>query len=116
MFLLIISWYLNRCESSNTTFGLIDFHRYLIYNNYLIKKIIIKLKTIHIKEGSGRESGRVGSDFLSAIMCRVGSAGLTTRLTRLQPRAPDFLGAPEKPVLVKASTSLALICMFSVKS
>ena len=31
-FLLIISWYLNRYESSNTTFGLIDFHRYLIYN------------------------------------------------------------------------------------
>ena len=25
------------------------------------------------------------------------SAGLTTRLTRLQPRAPDFLGAPERP-------------------
>ena len=23
-------WYLNRCESSNTTFGLIDFLRYLI--------------------------------------------------------------------------------------
>ena len=32
-FLLIISWYLNRYESSNTTFGLIDFLRYLIYNN-----------------------------------------------------------------------------------
>ena len=29
-FLLIISWYLNRCESSNTTFGLMDFLRYLI--------------------------------------------------------------------------------------
>ena len=29
-FLLIISWYLNRCESSNTTFELIDFLRYLI--------------------------------------------------------------------------------------
>ena len=28
--LLIISCYLNRCESSNTTFGLIDFLRYLI--------------------------------------------------------------------------------------
>ena len=25
------------------------------------------------------------------------SAGLTTRLTRLQPRAPDFLGAPKRP-------------------
>ena len=37
-FLLIISWYMNRYESSNTTFGLIDFHRYLIYNNYLINK------------------------------------------------------------------------------
>ena len=35
-FLLIISWYLNRYDSSNTTLGLIDFHRYLIYNNYLI--------------------------------------------------------------------------------
>ena len=32
-FLLIISWFLNRYESSNTTFGLIDFLRYLIYNN-----------------------------------------------------------------------------------
>ena len=31
-FLLIISWYLNRYESSNTTFGLIDFLRYLIHN------------------------------------------------------------------------------------
>ena len=29
-FLLIISWYLNRCESSNTTFGLNEFLRYLI--------------------------------------------------------------------------------------
>ena len=36
--LLIISWYLNRYESSNITFGLIDFHRYLIYNNYLINE------------------------------------------------------------------------------
>ena len=33
----------------NTTFGLFDFHRYLIYNNYSIDKIIIKLKTIHIR-------------------------------------------------------------------
>ena len=32
-FLLIISWYLNRYESSNTIFGLIDFLRYLMYNN-----------------------------------------------------------------------------------
>ena len=37
-FLLIISWYLNRYESSNTTLGLMDFHRYLIYDNYLINK------------------------------------------------------------------------------
>ena len=36
-FLLIISWYMNRYESSNTKFELIDFHRYLIYN-YLINK------------------------------------------------------------------------------
>ena len=36
-FLLIISW-LNRYESSNTTLLLIDFHRYLIYNSYLIYK------------------------------------------------------------------------------
>ena len=33
VFLLKISWYLNRYESSNITFGLIDFSRYLIYNN-----------------------------------------------------------------------------------
>ena len=32
-FSLIISLYLNRYESSNTAFGLIDFLRYLIYNN-----------------------------------------------------------------------------------
>ena len=32
-FLLIISYYLNPFESSNTTSGLIDFLRYLIYNN-----------------------------------------------------------------------------------
>ena len=37
-FLLIIFWYLNRYDSSNTTFGFIDFHRYLIYNKYLINK------------------------------------------------------------------------------
>ena len=37
-FLLIISWYLNQYESSNTTFGLIDFHRYLIYNDYSINQ------------------------------------------------------------------------------
>ena len=36
-------------------------------------KIIIQLKTINIGEGSGRGSGRVGSDFLSAIAGRVGS-------------------------------------------
>ena len=32
-FLLIISWDLNRYESSNTKFGLIYFLRYLINNN-----------------------------------------------------------------------------------
>ena len=38
-FLLIISWNPNQYESSNTTFGLIDFLRYLIYSNhYLINK------------------------------------------------------------------------------
>ena len=40
-FLLIISSYLNRYESSNTTFGLIDFHRYLMYNNYLIDEYLL---------------------------------------------------------------------------
>ena len=37
--------------------------------------------------------------FLSALQSfqLVTSAGLTTRLTRLQPRAPDFLGAPKRP-------------------
>ena len=33
--------------------------------------IIIQLKTIHIGEGSGRGSGRVGSGFLSVIAGRV---------------------------------------------
>ena len=32
-FLLIISWYLNRYESSNTIFGFIDFLRYLVHND-----------------------------------------------------------------------------------
>ena len=32
-FFLIISWYLNQYEPSNTTFGLIDFLRYLLCNN-----------------------------------------------------------------------------------
>ena len=45
----------------------------------------------------------------------VSSAGLTTRLTRLQPRAPDFLGPPKGPIPVKASMSLALFVK-SVKS
>ena len=35
---LAISWYLNRHDSLNTTLGLIVFHRYLIYNNYLVIK------------------------------------------------------------------------------
>ena len=43
------------------------------------------------------------------------SAGLTTRLTRLQPRAPDFLGAPERPRPREGLSSLAL-CVKSVKS
>ena len=34
-FLLIISWYPNRYDSSNITFGLIDF---LLYNIQIIKK------------------------------------------------------------------------------
>ena len=33
VFFMIIAWYLNRYEFSNTTFGLIDFLGYLIYNN-----------------------------------------------------------------------------------
>ena len=37
-FLLIISWYLNRYQFSNTTFGLIDFHQYSINNHYFITK------------------------------------------------------------------------------
>ena len=37
-FLLVVSWYLNRYESSNITFGLIEFLRYLKYNNEIINK------------------------------------------------------------------------------
>ena len=37
-FLLIIYWYLNRYEFSNTTFGLIDFLRYSIYIHLIINK------------------------------------------------------------------------------
>ena len=33
VFLLNISWYLNRYESSNTEFGLTDFLRYLVYDD-----------------------------------------------------------------------------------
>ena len=67
MFSLIISCYQNRYESLNTTVGLIYFLRYLlIFNNNSIKNFTYG-------EGSGRGSGRVGSDFLSAIAGRVGS-------------------------------------------
>ena len=38
------------------------------------------------------------------------SAGLTTRLTRLQPRAPDFLGAPERPRPRKGLNEFSLMC------
>ena len=40
-FSLIISWYINRYESSNTAFCLIDFLRYLIYNNWIINKYLL---------------------------------------------------------------------------
>ena len=45
------------------------------------------------------------------VMSRhVTSAGLTTRLTRLQPRAPDFLGAPERPHPRKGLNEFSLVC------
>ena len=76
-FLLIISWYLNPHESSNTTFGLIDFLGYLIYNNELINKFNYSIEDytywgrVGQRVGSGRVrqfvgnrgSGRVGSTF-----------------------------------------------------
>ena len=75
--LLIISWYLNPYESSNTSFGLIDFLRYLIYNNELINKYNYLIEDytycgrVEQRVGSGRVrlfvgnrgSGRVGSTF-----------------------------------------------------
>ena len=38
------------------------------------------------------------------------STGLTTRLTRLQPRAPDFLGAPKRPHPRKGLNEFSLVC------
>ena len=37
-------------------------------------------------------------------------AGLTTRLTRLQPRAPDFSGAPKRPRPRKGLNEFSLMC------
>ena len=50
--------------------------------------IIIQIKTIHIGEGSGHESGRVGSDFLSAIAGRVGSGQRFAGSGRVQEKWP----------------------------
>ena len=41
---------------------------------------------------------------------RPSSAGLTTRLTRLQPRAPDFLGPPKRPRPRKGLNEFSLMC------
>ena len=78
VFLLIISWYLNRYESSNTTFGLIDFHRYLIYNNYLLlNNYLIKDYTFR-----GRVGPRVGSGQTFCQQSRVESG--PRKVTRRQ--------------------------------
>ena len=78
-FLHIISWYLNGYESSNATFGLIDFLRYLIYIiiNLLINNYSIRDNSLHMRGGEGRKSSqtfcrqsRVGSTFLPG---RIGS-------------------------------------------
>ena len=50
--------------------------------------IIIQLKTIHIGEGSGRGSGRVGSDFLSVIAGLVGSTFRRVGSGRVQEKWP----------------------------
>ena len=36
-------------------------------------------------------------EYANFLIELIPSAGLTTKLTRLQPRAPDFLGAPKRP-------------------
>ena len=77
-FLLIISWYLNRCESSNTTLGLID----IWYNNLLIIKYNYSIENYTYWERVGLRvaSGRVrlfvsnrGSGRVNVSAGRVGS-------------------------------------------
>ena len=65
-FLLIISWYLNRCESSNTTFGLID----IWYNNKLINNYNYSIENYTYW---GRVGPRVGSGQTFCRQSRVGS-------------------------------------------
>ena len=60
---------LNRYESSNTTFGLIDFLRYSTYNNLIINKYLFNQR-MHCTYG-GKVGPRVGSDFCR--QSRVGS-------------------------------------------
>ena len=52
-------------------FGLIDFHRYLIYNNYLINKLLSNYRLYIL--GKGRAAGRVGSGQTFCQQSRVGS-------------------------------------------
>ena len=82
VFLLIISWYLNPHESLNTTFGLIDFLLYLIYNNQLINKYDYSSEDytycgrVGQRVGSGRVRlfvGNRGSGRVNVSAGRVGS-------------------------------------------
>jgi hypothetical protein len=60
------------------------------------------MKNAHMGEGSGRGSGRVGSDFLSAIAGRVGSTFRRVGSGRVQKKWPvDNSGAMQMSVLSK---------------
>ena len=99
-FLLIISWYLNRYESSNTTFGLIDFLRYLIYNNQLIHKYNYSIEDytywgrVGPRVGSGRVRlfvGNRGSGRVNVSPGRVGSKKSDPWTTLVDAGARDLI-------------------------
>ena len=54
---------------------------------------------------------QIYSHFSPGVGCIAScNAGLTTRLTRLQPRAPDFLGAPERSRPLEGLNEFSLMC------
>ena len=84
-FLLIISWYLNRYEFSNTTFGLIDFLRYLIY---VIIKLLINNYSIKLCTYERRVGPRVGSSRVRLFVGNRGSGQRFAGTGRVQEKWP----------------------------